>query len=128
MSGIHRGTGVQVPDELLVGVAPLALGRQSAERPDGDRQRESQEQETGGEPEAAACDAPYFLPPFFSFPLPFDFGRAAGGAGGGTVGAFFACPGGRTLWWSLECPSALAFPWPCVRGAGETAAGSNARL
>ena len=88
-------------DELLVGVAPLALGRQSTERPDGDRQRESQEQETGGEPKAAACDAPYFLPPFFSLPLPFDFGRAVG-AGVGTVGAFFACPGGSPAWCSIE--------------------------
>jgi len=39
---IHRSTRVQLPDERLVGVVPLALGREAAERPDGDREREGQ--------------------------------------------------------------------------------------
>ena len=88
-------------NELLVSVVPLALRRQSSERPDGDREWESQEQKTHGEPESAAGDAPYFLPPLFPFPPALAFGDVVG-AGCGAVGVFFACPGGSRSWCSIE--------------------------
>jgi hypothetical protein len=102
----------------LVGVVPLALGRQSAQRPDDDRERERQEQKTRGEPQAAAGDARYFLPPLCPFPPPFTFGGVVG-ADSGAVGAFFACPCGSPWWCSPE--RANAFPFPCARGAGAPA-------
>ena len=75
---VHRCTRVQVPDERLVSVVPLAPGCESAERPDGDRERERQEQKTRGEPQSAAGDAPYFLPPLCPCPPPCIFGGVVG--------------------------------------------------
>jgi hypothetical protein len=106
MPRVHRSTGVQVPDQLLVGVVPLALGRQSAKRPDGDRERERQEQETRGEPQTAAGDASYFLPPLWPFPPPFTFAGIVG-ADDGAVGVFFPCPRGSPWRCSLERPNAF---------------------
>jgi hypothetical protein len=123
---VHRNTRVQLPDELLVGVVPLALGCESAERPDGDGERECQEQQARGEPQAAAGDAPYFLPPL---PLPASAGGpppwAFGGAPRSALGAFFACPGGSPWWCSPGRPS--AFPCPCARDVGAPAVCFGAR-
>ena len=90
---VHRSTRVQVPDQRLVGVVPLAPGCESAERPDGDRERERQKQETRGEPQTAAGDAPYCLPPLCPFPPPCTVGGVVG-VGTGAVGACFVCPRG----------------------------------
>jgi hypothetical protein len=98
---VHRSTRVQVPDERLVSVVPLPPGCEPAKGPDGDRDRESQEQKTRGEPQTAAGDAPYFLPPLYPFPPPCTFGGVVG-EGAGALGACFACPRVSPWWCSLE--------------------------
>jgi hypothetical protein len=101
---VQAGCAVQYVDEPLIRVVALALRRDAAEHPRGDRERESQEQQARGEPQPAAG---YFLSPLWPLPPllplpppwsaggppPLAFGGAAG-AFGGAAGAFLACPGG----------------------------------
>jgi len=97
---------VELTDELLIRLVSLATRRDPAEHPHGDRERESQEKQTRGEPQPAAG---YFLsplcplPPLLPLPPPCSAGGppplAFGGAGAagacrGAAGAFLACPGG----------------------------------
>jgi len=60
---VRRDGPVELADEVLIRVVALALRRDSAENPDGHRERESQEQQSGGEPQPATGIAGYFLPP-----------------------------------------------------------------
>jgi hypothetical protein len=47
---VDGGRGVELLDELLVCVVPLSPPGKATERPDHDRERESQEQQSGREP------------------------------------------------------------------------------
>jgi hypothetical protein len=87
---------VEHADELLIRVVALASRRDSAEHPDGHRERESQEQQPGGEPQPATGIARYFLPPLCPLPPPWSVGGVAafGGGAGWAFGAFLAWPGG----------------------------------
>jgi hypothetical protein len=67
---VRGGAAVQVADELLVGVAPLVLGGERAEAPGGNRERERQEEQCGGEPQTAAGEMPYRSPFLLPLPLP----------------------------------------------------------
>ena len=80
---------------LLICVVALAILRDSAENPHGDRERESQEQKARGEPQPTVG---YFLPPLWPSPplLPLPPPCSVGGpplAFAGAAGAFLACPG-----------------------------------
>ena len=68
---VRGNSRVELTDEPRIGVVPLALRRESAEHPHGDRERESQEQQARGEPQPSVG---YFLSPLWQlpplFPLP----------------------------------------------------------
>jgi hypothetical protein len=60
---VDLGRGVQLLHEPRVGVVSLAAGGEAAERPDDDRERERQEQQSGRQPQASPRAGCYRLPP-----------------------------------------------------------------
>jgi hypothetical protein len=60
---VSHGDRVQIVDEPLIRVVSLSPGGKSAEHPDCDYERNSQEQQSGDEPKASARGIPYFFRP-----------------------------------------------------------------
>jgi hypothetical protein len=137
---VDVGRSVELPDESLIRVVLLAPGSEPAERPDGDCERESQEQQSGREPQSSARGAPYRLPP--PCPSPRLPGLACEGPArasdipllwpGGKPWSrprAFPCPRPRAPTparnaAALVCPSALAFPHGGPEDCCETSAGA----